>query len=459
MRKHPLDSWILRKIGASENILTKKDLQSYQLKKLKETLSHVCRRSPFYSRQLSAFSADCFTDLSHLTNLPFTTAEDICSDHLQFLAMPQHDIARIVTLHTSGTTGPSKRLFFTKEDLELTADYFSCGMSILVEPGQKVLILLPGDKPDSVGDLLVRGLKRINVEGIIHGPVQDVQHTVRKITEQRIDCLVGIPAQVFALARSKAGQAIPRGMIKSILLSTDYIPEAIVNELVRKWNCQVFKHYGMTEMGLGGAVECHRREGYHLREADLLFEIVDPDTGNPLKEGEAGEIVITTLTRKGMPLIRYRTGDISHIIPEPCSCGSVTKRIGTIQGRLDGRTVLSNGSVLTLTEMDETLFGLEGLLNYQVVLASKKDLDCLEVSICVENAEESVVQKVINALNEVPAISKGLSDGSLRLAPISLSHTNWFTTGVAKRTIIDGRKRQPGKMDLHFAAPQVSRLS
>jgi hypothetical protein len=94
--------------------------------------------------------------------------------------------------------------------------------------------------------------------------------------------------------------------------------------------------------------------------------------------------------------------------------------------------------------MDETLFCVEELLNYQVVLTSNSGLDCLEVAIYVEEAENLAAQKVVNALKGVPAISKGFSDGSLQLAPISLSRTNWFTTGVAKRTIIDCRKGQSG---------------
>jgi phenylacetate-CoA ligase len=101
--------------------------------------------SPFYSRWLSNFSADSLLDLSQIDQLSFTTAADICADSRQFLALPPHEIARIVTLQTSGTTGRSKRLLFAKEELEHTIDFFGSGMSTLVKAGQKVLILLPGD--------------------------------------------------------------------------------------------------------------------------------------------------------------------------------------------------------------------------------------------------------------------------------------------------------------------------
>jgi phenylacetate-coenzyme A ligase PaaK-like adenylate-forming protein len=273
-----------------------------------------------------------------------------------------------------------------------------------------------------------------------------VQNTVNEILARRIDSLVGIPTQVLAIARSSEGKALPRGMIKSVLLSTDYVPSAIADELARTWDCLVIKHYGMTEMGLGGAVECRARDGYHLREADLLFEIIDPITGQSLQGGETGEIVITTLARKGMPLIRYRTGDLSYFISGPCSCGSAIKRIGTVEGRLDGRIGLSNGSILTLPEMDEALFRVKGLLNYSAELKTNNGSDILEIT--VQTIGNGNLKEIQRKLEGIPVILKALADGSLRLAPITLRDEGWFTTGVAKRMLRDCRKQPSGKSPL-----------
>jgi phenylacetate-coenzyme A ligase PaaK-like adenylate-forming protein len=439
--KTPLESWISRKIGAvtQSRGLTEETLREYQLNKLKETISYARKKSPFYLRQLAGFSEDGPSDLRDLSQLPFTTADHIRADPWHFLAVSQDEIARIVTLQTSGTTGSPKRLFFTNSDLELTLDFFHHGMSTLVKPGQKVLILLPGDKPDSVGDLLARGLRRMNVEGVIHGPVKDAQAAVEKIRSLSIDCLVGIPTQVLALARSKSGSAIEKGLIKSILLSTDYVPKAIVNELGRVWDCLVFNHYGMTEMGLGGGVECEARAGYHLREADLYFEVVDPATGAPLKEGEIGEVVFTTLTREGMPLIRYRTGDISCFLSEPCPCGSTLRRMEPVKGRWDGRVLLDHRSVLMLPEMDEALFPLPGLLNYNVTITNKDGKDCIEIVVCTEQESDQGAHEILRALKTIQAVRNGLARGNLELAPVRFSKENWFTTGVAKRKIVDNR--------------------
>ena len=135
------------------------------------------------------------------------------------------------------------------------------------------------------------------------------------VASYQAHCLVGIPTQVLAVARTRWGCAIGKGSIESILLSTDYVPRAIAETLEEVWGCRVFTHYGMTEMGLGGGVECEALDGYHLREGDLYFEVVDHETGEACPDGAMGEVVFTTLTRRGMPLIRYRTGDIARIIP------------------------------------------------------------------------------------------------------------------------------------------------
>ena len=142
-----------------------------------------------------------------------------------------------------------------------------------------------------------------------------------------LECLVGIPVQVLSLVRHPKSARIPRGFIRSVLLSTDYVPESIVADIQRTWGCRVYQHYGMTEMGYGGGVECDAHDGYHLREADLFVEIVDPATGRALPDGVSGEVVVTTLTRRAMPLIRYRTGDMARFLPEYCPCGSTLRRL------------------------------------------------------------------------------------------------------------------------------------
>ena len=307
----PLEAWIREKAdiggGPAEGLFIKA-LEDYQLRKVNETIGYARRNSPFYRRHLAALPAAPLGALSDIQRIPFTTPSDIIHDPFRFLAVPQDEVARIVTLRTSGSTGESKRLFFTEEDLELTVDFFHRGMATLVRPGQRVVVLLPGERPDSVGDLLVRGLQRLGVPALVYGPVTDPGHAAHAVASFGAHCLVGIPTQVLAVARSRTGSAIGKGSIESVLLSTDYVPRAIEKTLEEVWGCRVFTHYGMTETGLGGGVECEALDGYHLREADLYFEVVDHETGAACPDGIMGEVVFTTLTRRGMPLIRYRAG-------------------------------------------------------------------------------------------------------------------------------------------------------
>ena len=264
-------------------------------------------------------------------SFPFTTAEDIREHSLQLLCVSQDEIGRVVTLDTSGTTGKSKRIYFTPSDQELTIDFFQQGMSTLAEAGDRVMILLPCEREGSVGDLLAAALARLGVTPVRQGIVRNIPETLNIMHKEECKFLVGIPVQVLALARYADVAGIPI-RLKSVLLSTDHVPAVIVREMEHLCGCRVFEHYGMTEMGLGGGVECEAHSGYHLRESDLFFEIVD-DAGNLVPEGQEGEVVFTTLTRQGMPLIRYRTGDVSSFIPGSCNCGSVVRRLDRITKR------------------------------------------------------------------------------------------------------------------------------
>jgi phenylacetate-coenzyme A ligase PaaK-like adenylate-forming protein len=306
-------------------------------------------------------------------------------------------------------------------------------MRTLVRPGQRVAVLLPGERPDSVGDLLGRGLQRLGVPALMHGPVTDPDHAASAIASFGAHCLVGIPTQVLAVARSRAGAAIGKGRIESVLLSTDYVPRAIEKTLEEVWGCRVFTHYGMTETGLGGGVECEALDGYHLREADLYFEVVDHETGEVCPDGATGEVVFTTLTRRGMPLIRYRTGDIARIVPEPCPCGSALRRMERVRGRWDGIVRVGPEDTLTLCDLDEALFRLTGLLDYRATVSKERD-ERSRLHIDVYRAEGGgpTEREVLRILGEVEAIRKGMEIPTVRFSVDG----RWTTTGVSKRKIV-----------------------
>lgn len=444
IERTPLEAWVRARINrerAAQGELTRQQIEQYQFKKLQETVELAKTRSIFYRRRLAGMKTPP-AGPADISRLPFTTADDIRQNPMHFLCVSQSEISRVITLQSSGTTGIPKRLFFTAGDQELTIDFFQYGMSTLVKPGMRVLILLPGEMPGSVGYLLRTGLERSGVDGIVHGPVRDVPHTLDVIRQEHVDALVGIPSQVLALARYRdnGGKPVPV-KLHSVLLSTDHVPDAIVRELEASWGCRVFNHYGMTEMGLGGAVECQALNGYHLREADLYFEIIEPESGQPLPDGETGEVVFTTLTRQGMPLIRYRTGDISRFIPEPCPCGTVLKRMDRVKSRLGGRIELAKDCFLTMAQLDEALFPLQGLLDFKAELNSDEGRDILSVRVSTDSmAGEEFKTKVYLALAFIPEIKAALRTGRLEIASVLTEAYQCNTNGTAKRTVCDRRQ-------------------
>ena len=440
----PLDRWTARKIGRPAGCsLQRQHLIRYQLEALNRTLTHARENSPFYREHLAGLSLP-LASLDDLADLPFTTAADLRRDPLALLCVSRDRIARAVTLETSGTTAPPKRLFFTDADLELTVDFFQHGMSTLVAPGQRVLILMPGTLPGSVGDLLVKALARMDVRGIVHGPVNDPQTAIRTALAEGIDSLVGIPVQVLAMARHKDGPRLA-GRIRSVLLTTDYVPDTTVAAIETGWGCRVFKHYGMTEMGLGGAVECAARCGYHFREADLLVEIVDPRTRRPAPEGRPGEIVFTTLTREGMPLIRYCTGDRAAFKLPPCPCGTALGILDTIQGRWHDHLSLGGDTPpLLIGHLDEALFRIDDVLNYEAEIHPAKDADRLLLWVEVRKTEAftSLRTRLERAVTSLPAIRSARAASLLTVDIRPALNRTTVSTGPAKRRIHDLRERK-----------------
>ncbi len=168
MMRTPLHRWIADRIGLPEAELSREAIERSQLMKLRETLSWAKERSTFYRGLLRRHDPQELATLKDLSSFPFTTSVDLKRQPHQFLCVSQSEVVRVVTLHTSGTTGEPKRIFFDAHDQESTIDFFHHGMSTLVGPGDRVLILMPGTIAGSVGALLVKGLNRLGATAISH---------------------------------------------------------------------------------------------------------------------------------------------------------------------------------------------------------------------------------------------------------------------------------------------------
>jgi phenylacetate-CoA ligase len=436
LKQTPLHSWITHKIGSSPEAFTREAILSYQLRKVRETLYLARGKSIFYRSKLSSFPPD-MANLDEFKTYPFTTAEDIRRDPLQFLCVSQNEIQRVVTWGSSGMTGQPERIFFTRDDQERTIDFFQVGMSTFTAPGDRVMILLPVERPGSVGDLLAIALERMGATGIRHGLVRDAAHTMAVMANEGVNGVVGVPTQVLALVRNAGMEKSNRLRLKTALLTMDHVPQAIVRAVEASWGCKVYNHYGMIEMGLGGGVECQARRGYHLREADLYLEVIDPIHGRTVPEGEYGEVVFTTLTRRGMPLIRYRTGDISRFIPGNCPCGTALRTLEKVRSRVSNRLDLGNGHCLTMADLDEALFPIDGVWNFTASLSREGRMDHLHVEIW--GTGEAKLHAVQQAVETIPGVRAARESGRLEVVSTMQKEDPFGFSGQAKRTLVDRR--------------------
>jgi len=374
----PLQHWIVERTHIAPNQET---LKAHQFNELLKTLTYAKEKSHFYQDVLSNIDLSSMTTLKDFERIPFTTPEDIKQNAYDFVCVPSSEIERIVTLNTSGTTGDEKRIFFTHEDLEATIDFFHYGMRCLVDESDNVMVLLPGPSYGSIGDLLKKALAQSGISCIVHGVLNDVEKTAQCIEEHNITCIVGIPMQVLYLSKVKPEHFYKH--IKKVLLSTDYVPNALVEALSNEGACKVFNHYGMTEMGYGGGVECECLNGYHLRENHLYFEIINPVTGECVRDGEYGEVVFTTFNRQAMPLIRYKTGDMARISTKPCHCGTFLRTMEKVRGRI-ANTVCIKGQEMHLRDFDEIFLRFSPVLDYQLTVGEN---DVVHLSLILSHKE------------------------------------------------------------------------
>jgi hypothetical protein len=424
----PVDELATRRLGISGK-LTRKKLEQGQMAALRRTLQHAVAGSALYRQRLAGINIHSLQSLSDLASLPLMSSCDIVANGLRLLAVSQSRIARIITMQTSGSTGPAKRLSFTAADLAATLDFFLAGMRSLVDTRDRVLVLLPFSTADSVGDLLLRALRGGGIRASGHWPPDG--ETAGIISRDRPTCLVGLPQHLLALA-----EAIGPGLVQSMLLCSDYAAPALRRRIETACGCQTFLHYGATETGLGGAVECAVHNGCHLRESDLLVEIIDPHSGRPLVDGMLGEIVVTTLSREAMPLIRYRTGDSARLERSPCPCGGITARLIDIRGRLDA-CPLPTGDKLYCQDVDDVLYAIPGLLDYRIIIDAEGP-ERLHAEILVTGAATAIVEHFRRKILLIPAIRDSVATGRLLLGTIRRV-TGFAATHTVKRTILDLR--------------------
>ena len=337
-----IDALLLAQEGLTT--VTRASIEQLQLRKLNALLAREKERGGFY-RALP----DHLDALSALADLPFTTDEDLAHHAPGLLLCSQARVQRVLSDATSGTTGAAKRVFYTEGDCELTVELFEAGLGELIFPGGVTMICFPFTGPYGLGELIAEAIERLGARALRLGVGLSYGEFAAVLESEKPDTFVGMPVQLLSLLR-----VCGRGSLKRALVSGDACPNAVLRGCETILQNRLFPHYGSREMALGGAICCQAHAGMHLRENHVIAEIVDAD-GRPLPPGETGELVITTIGMEAMPLIRYRTGDYTRVIPGRCPCGSEVLRLDTVRRK----------EAAELAALDERLFSLPFVVDYR----------------------------------------------------------------------------------------------
>ncbi len=353
-------------------------LEAEQLHHLKETLDSVYSNVPFYKSRFekAGLIPGDIRSLGDLRRLPFTTSDDLRAAYpFGMLAVSKEDVVRLHT--SSGTTGKPKAIFFSRQDIENSSDLIARCL-VMTGTGRGDILQNMMTYGMFTGALVMHyGAEKVGALVIPAGPgnsdrqisfMQDFGVTAFHIT----------PSYALYISSLMQERGIDPG--KDLSLKRAYLgAEPYTEETRRKieyiFGIDVYNCYGLTEMnGPGVAFECMHKNGMHLWEDHFLMEIINPDTGEVLEDGEKGELVLTSLRREAMPLIRYRTRDITRIMPDNCECGRTHRRISRILGRSDDMFI-ARGVNIFPQQIEQVLMGIKGVAqNYQIVLESFDDI-------------------------------------------------------------------------------------
>ncbi len=330
---------------------TREQIEAMQLQKLNRLLKREKERGGFYGHLPERLNR-----LEELAELPFTTERDLETCAQGMLLCSQAQIQRVLTERTSGTTGNAKRVFYTETDCENTVRLFAAGLGELVFPGSVTMICFPFSGPFGLGDLIAEAIESLGAKALKLGCALSYGEYREVMQRELPDTFVGMPVQLLSILR-----VCGKGSLERALVSGDSCPESVIFACEEILGTKLFPHYGSREMALGGAICCSAHEGMHLRENHVIAEIVDAQ-GRVLPHGEYGELVITTIGMEAMPLIRYRTGDETRILPEFCPCGSRVLRLDSIRRR-EGAEML---------RLDEQVFRNPAVADYRAQMTDGK---------------------------------------------------------------------------------------
>jgi phenylacetate-CoA ligase len=344
---NPLEQWGLTKIRNyiknnkeltqlfDEKALTRDDIKEYKFLKFKDLMEYVSNNSPFYKNlyEKEGIDPSLINSYKDLEKIPFTDQDQLAKNPYHFLCVSRKQIAREFT--SSGTTNMLKRIAYTQDELLEIVDSVISGLKMAGMDSKEDTLQIMYPTITATWDpglVLSKACALSGFSSVINDSM-DVKEQLDTMRESGTTFIIGISSFLHQLSQEARGLMEPGELgIKRIICSSEPLSESMREDIESVWGCKVLRQWGMTELGLANAIECAEQEGFHVNNPDFLIEIIDPESGKILPPGEKGELVVTTLRRRCMPLIRYRTRDISSLIDESCGCGAcLDQRIGDIE--------------------------------------------------------------------------------------------------------------------------------
>ncbi|NMR35096.1 phenylacetate--CoA ligase [Chryseobacterium aquaticum] len=376
------------------------DIKKFQEEKLKALLKYLETHSLFYQNLFKEKNIDISSiqTLEDLSKLPVTTKTDLQLHNDVFFCVPMTEIVDFST--TSGTLGDPVTFGLSEKDMERIAYNEAISLSCAgISKGDVVQMITTIDKRFIAGLAYLLGLRKIGAGVVRMGPgIPELQWD--SIFRYKPKYLITVPSFLLKMidyaeknnVDYKNSSVIGAVCIGESIKNQDFSDNILSQKIKEKWNIQLFSTYASTEMSTA-FTECEFQNGGHQHPELIITEILDDD-GNPVKEGETGELTITTLGVEALPLLRFKTGDIVKAHYEPCKCGRNTMRLGPVIGRKQ-QMIKYKGTTLYPPAMNDILNDFDGILCYQIVIQSNEiGLDEIIIKLSTEISDENFENEV-----------------------------------------------------------------
>ncbi len=364
--------------------MSRKGIEAMQLERLKWSVNLCYNNVPMYKKRFDeiGFKPEMLKSLSDLQKLPFTVKDDLRDNYpFGLFAVPQSDIVRIHA--SSGTTGKPTVVGYTKNDLENWAEMIA---RIVTAAGadKNTIVQIAFGYGLFTGALgLHYGLEKIGAT-VVPTSSGNSEKQLMLMRDFKTNALVATPSYALYLSElaKESGYPMSDYHLKMGILGSEGCTPEMRDQIEKNWGMFVTDNYGMSETGGPGlSGECELRCGLHINEDFYLCEIIDPKTGEVLPEGSEGELVVTTLTKEGIPLIRYRTKDLTNITYEPCKCGRTTARMSKIKGRSDDMLKIRGVNIFP-SQVESVLMKIDSIgPHYQMIVRRENFADTLEIKV------------------------------------------------------------------------------